>query len=165
VPGYTYQNQQQITGYRNGSLFDIGISTTLPFTDRNQGNIQKARAREQELRHTYDGDRADALAEVETAVLNYKDAVEHLDFNTIETLNAAHDLRKNMDAAYRAGERKLQETLLAHQAYRDRLAHVVEFASDYYRTLNKLNMAVGLNAYDQSTKATQGVGKDVEKKK
>jgi cobalt-zinc-cadmium efflux system outer membrane protein len=164
VPGYSYQNQQQINGYRNGSLFDIGISTTLPFTDRNQGNILKARAREQELRHTYEGDRADALAEVETAVLNYEDAVEHLGFNTRETLEAAHDLRKNMEAAYRAGDRKLPEMLLAQQAYRDRLAHVVEFASDYYRTLNKLNMAVGLNAYDQNTRATQGVGQEAEKK-
>jgi outer membrane protein TolC len=165
VPGWTYQNQQQITGFRNGSMFDIGVSTTLPFTDRNQGNILKARAREQELRHTLQGNRADALAEVETAVLNYEDAVEHLDFNTPETLKAAHDLRKNMEVAYRAGDRKLNEVLLAHQAYRDRLAHVVEFAWDYHRTLNQLNMTVGLNAYDQNTGASQRVGKGGDPKK
>ena len=164
VPGVSYQNQRYVDGFRNGSMFDIGIATSLPITDRNQGNILKARAREQELRHTYEGDRADALAEVETAVLNYEDAVEHLDFNTPETLKAAHDLRKNMEAAYRTGDRKLHEMLLAHQAYRDRLTHVVEFASDYYRTLNKLNMVVGLNAYDQEKGATQGVGKDAGKK-
>jgi cobalt-zinc-cadmium efflux system outer membrane protein len=150
VPGLTYQNQRSIDGFRNGSLFDIGLAVSLPITDRNQGNILKARSREQELRHAYLGDRADALAEVETAVLNYDDAVEHLGFNSPETLKSAHDLEKNMEAAYRKGDRKLPEILLAHQAYRDRLAHVVEFASDYYRTLNRLNMAVGLQAYDPS---------------
>ena len=165
VPGWSYQNQQQITGFRNGSTFDIGIATTLPITDRNQGNIAKALAREQELRLHYQGDRADAFAEVETAVLNYEDAVEHLGFNSPETLKAAHDLRNNMVAAYHDGDRKLPEMLLAQQAYRERLAHVVEFASDYYRTLNKLNVVVGLNAYDQEKGALQRVGKDEDKKK
>jgi cobalt-zinc-cadmium efflux system outer membrane protein len=159
MPGISYQNQQSINGFRNGSTFDIGLAVSLPITDRNQGNILKARAREEELRHTYLGDRADAFAEVETAVLNYEDAVEHLGFNSPETLKAAHDLHKNMEAAYRAGERKLHEVLLAQQAYRDRLAHVVEFASDYYRTLNKLNMAVGLQAYDPAKGLTVPAGK------
>jgi cobalt-zinc-cadmium efflux system outer membrane protein len=165
VPGVTYQNQHYIDGFRNGSSFDIGISTTLPITDRNQGNILKARAREMELRHIYEGDRADALAEVETAVLNYEDAVEHLSFNSPETLKAAHDLNELTNAAYRAGDRKLPEVLLAHQAYRDRLTHVVEFASDYYRNLNKLNIAVGLNAFDQEKGASQRVGENGDMKK
>jgi cobalt-zinc-cadmium efflux system outer membrane protein len=43
-PGWTYQNQRSIDGFHNGSMFDIGISSTLPFTDRNQGNIRKAQA-------------------------------------------------------------------------------------------------------------------------
>jgi cobalt-zinc-cadmium efflux system outer membrane protein len=163
VPGWSYQNQQNITGFRNGSLFDIGIATTLPITDRNQGNILKARSQQRELQHTYLADRADALAEVEASLANYGDAVEHLtQFNTPVTLKAAHDLRKNMEAAYRAGDRKLHEFLLAHQAYRDRLAHVVEFEAFYLRTLTKLNMVVGLKAYDQETGATQRVGMSVK---
>jgi cobalt-zinc-cadmium efflux system outer membrane protein len=166
VPGLTYQDQKHITGFRNGSLFDIGISTTLPLTDRNQGNIFKARARQQELYHTYLGDRADALAEVEATLANYEDAVEDVTKNNSPlTLKAAYDLRKNMEAAYRAGDRKLQELLLAHQAYRERVAHVVEFESTYYRTLNKLNMVVGLKAYDQETGATLRVGNEESKKK
>jgi outer membrane protein TolC len=159
LPGMTYQNQQSITGFRNGAMLDIGIAVSLPITDRNQGNILKARSREQELRHIYLGDRADALAEVETAVLNYEDAVEHLGFNSPATLKAAHDLHENIEKAYRAGDRKLHEVLLAHQAYRDRLAHIVEFASDYHRTLNKLNMAVGLQAYDPAKGPTVPAGK------
>lgn len=62
VPGWSYQNQRYIDGFRNGSMLDIGISTTLPITDRNQGNIHKAQSQYREAQQTYLGNRADALA-------------------------------------------------------------------------------------------------------
>jgi cobalt-zinc-cadmium efflux system outer membrane protein len=159
-PGWTYQDQRHQTVFRNGSMFDIGIEATLPITDRNQGNIRKAQAVAQERQFSYLGDRADALAEVEASLASYADSVEHLTlFNTAETLKAAHDLRKNMEAAYRAGDRKLIELLDAQKAYRDRLGHVIEFESDYWRALNRLNAAVGLTAHDPDKGPTQPVGK------
>jgi cobalt-zinc-cadmium efflux system outer membrane protein len=158
-PGWSYQDQRYINGFRNGSMFDIGISSTLPITDRNQGNIRKAQAQMAERRLMYEGDRGDALAEVETAVDSYTDSVEHLTlFNTVETLNAAKNLRKNMTTAYRSGDRRLIELLDAQKAYTDRLGHIIEFESFYWRSLNKLNAAVGLKAYDQE-KATLPPGK------
>jgi cobalt-zinc-cadmium efflux system outer membrane protein len=163
-PGWSYYNQHFMNGERNGSMFDIGMSTTLPLTDRNQGNILKARSLIQERRLTLLGDRAEALADVEASVASYADAVEHLTkFNTVDTLQAAHDLRRNMIAAYRNGDRKLLELLDAQKAYRDRLAHVIEFESDYWRSLNKLNAAVGLKAYDPEHTPTDLVGKETEK--
>jgi cobalt-zinc-cadmium efflux system outer membrane protein len=165
-PGWSYYDQRHIDGFRNGSMLDIGISTTLPFTDRNQGNIRKAQAQVRERQLSFQGDRADALAEVEASVASYDDAVEHLtQFNTRATLKAAYDLRKNVEAAYRAGDRKLIELLDAHKAYRDRLGHVIEFESFYWRTLNKLNAAVGLRAYDPEKVPTQPVGRQVDQKK
>jgi cobalt-zinc-cadmium efflux system outer membrane protein len=159
-PGWSYYNQHWMNGQANGSMFDIGISTTLPLFDRNQGNIRKAQSQVAEREFTYQGDRADALAEVEASLASYADAVEHLTlFNTQETLKAAHDLRKEMEAAYRAGDRKLIELLDAQKAYRDRIGHVIEFESDYWRTLNKLNAAVGLKAYDPEKGPTEPVGK------
>jgi cobalt-zinc-cadmium efflux system outer membrane protein len=164
-PGWSYQDQAHQTPFHNGSMFDIGISTTLPITDRNQGNIRKAQAQAAERQFTYFGDRADALADVEASVRTYDDAVEHLTlFNTQETLKAAQDLRKNMEAAYRAGDRKLIELLDAEKAYRDRLGHVIEFESTYWRALNQLNAAVGLKAYDADKGPTRPLGKDDEKK-
>jgi cobalt-zinc-cadmium efflux system outer membrane protein len=164
-PGWSYQDQAHQTTFHNGSMLDIGIIMTLPLTDRNQGNIRKAKAEIHERQFTYEGDRADALAEVEASRASYEDAVEHLtQFNKPETLKAAQDLRKNMEAAYRAGDRKLIEMLDAQTAYRDRLAHVIEFQSDYWRTLNRLNAAVGLKAYDPEKGATEPVGKNGDKK-
>jgi cobalt-zinc-cadmium efflux system outer membrane protein len=164
-PGWSYQDQAHQTAFRNGSMLDLGVYTTVPLTDRNQGNIRKAQAQVDERQFTYQGDRADALAEVEASVASYDDAVEHLTkFNTAETLKAAHDLRKNMIAAYRNGDRKLIELLDAQKSYLDRLGHVIEFESFYWRSLNKLNAAVGLKAYDPEKGATQPIGKDAEKK-
>jgi cobalt-zinc-cadmium efflux system outer membrane protein len=164
-PGWTYQDQAHQTAFHNGSLLDIGLSTTLPLTDRNQGNIRKAQTQVQERQLTYQGDRAEALADVEASLASYDDAVEHLtQFNTAETLKAAHDLRKNMEAAYRAGGRRLIELLDAQRAYRDRLAHVIEFESDYWRTLNRLNAAVGLRAYDPEKGPARPLGKETDKK-
>ena len=164
-PGWTYQDQRHVTGFPNGSMLDLGIATTLPLTDRNQGNIRKAQSQVLERNFTYQADRADTLADVEASLTTYEDAVEHLtQFNTPETLKAAQDLRKQMEAAYRAGDRKLVELLDAHKAYRDRLAHVIEFQADYWRALNRLNAAVGLKAYDADKGLNQPVGGDDNKK-
>jgi cobalt-zinc-cadmium efflux system outer membrane protein len=160
-PGWTFQNQRFVNGFPNGSMLDIGVFTTLPITDRNQGNIRKAQAHVGETQWTYHGDRADVLAQVEAALANYSDSVEHLTFfNTKETMDAAIELRKNMEKGYRAGDRKLIELLDAQKSYTDRLGHVIEFRSFYWRSLNKLNAAVGLKAYDQEKSPTQPVGKD-----
>jgi cobalt-zinc-cadmium efflux system outer membrane protein len=165
-PGWTYQNQRFVDGFRNGSMFDFGISMTLPLTDRNQGNIRKAQAAVWERQLSYEGDRAEALADVETSVVSYADAVEHLtQFNTPETLKAAYDLRKNTEAAYRAGNRKLLEMLAAQKAYQSRLGHVIEFESFYWRSLNRLNASVGLKAYDGAAGATQPLRDQADKRK
>jgi outer membrane protein, heavy metal efflux system len=164
-PGWSYYNQSYETPFRNGSMFDFGVSTTLPFTDRNQGNIARAQAAARERHLSYAGDRADALADVEASLDNYMDSVEHLTlFNTAETMRAAFDLRKNMESAYRAGDRKLIELLDAQKAYNDRLGHVIEFQSFYWRSLNKLNASVGLKAYDPDTQPTQPILKNGDKK-
>jgi cobalt-zinc-cadmium efflux system outer membrane protein len=164
-PGWSYQDQRYINGFRNGSMFDIGISTTLPFTDRNQGNIRRAQAQMAERQLMYQGDRGDALADVEASVASYSDAVEHLtQFNTLETLNAATNLRKNMEAAFRDGKRSLLELLDAQKAYQSRVGHVIEFESFYWRSLNSLNAAVGLKAFDPNKGPAEPSGKAVEKK-
>ena len=75
------------------------------------------------------------------------------------TLRAALDLRASMEAAFRRGDRKLIELLDAQKAYQDRLGHVIEFESFYWRSLNRLNAAVGLKAYDPDKGPLQPVPK------
>src|SRR5262249_10270583 len=35
TPGWSYQYQRNITGFRNGSMLDVGVQFSLPITDRN----------------------------------------------------------------------------------------------------------------------------------
>ena len=75
--------------------------------------------------------------------------------NVIDMLKAGPIEHHDNYAAYRASNRKLIELLAAQKAYQSRLGHVVEFESTYWRTLNRLNAAVGLKAYDGGAGATQ----------
>jgi cobalt-zinc-cadmium efflux system outer membrane protein len=156
IPGWSYQNQHYISGFRNGSMFDIGFSTTLPITDRNQGNIRKAQSMYRESQQIYLANRADALAQVEATLDEYDDARHDVKlYNTPETLKAAQDMRKAMETNLRDGKRGVNDYLSAHQMYRQRLERVVEFEANYWRMLNKLNTVVGVHAFKNGGEAEQ----------
>ncbi len=76
TPGWSYQYQRAATGFRNGSMLDVGVSTTLPITDRNQGNIRKAEWQLTEAQLAHQANVADLRAEVESVLNDYIDAVE-----------------------------------------------------------------------------------------
>jgi cobalt-zinc-cadmium efflux system outer membrane protein len=163
TPGWSYQYQRQITGFRNGSMLDVGVLFTLPITDRNQGNIRKAQWQLAEARYTHQANVADVMAEVETVLAAYADAVEDIqEHDDPALLKAAADLRKKSDADFAAGQRRLTEVLDARTAATERRMRHVEFAANYWRQLNRLNTVVGLNAYDPATTPTVPVeyGKD-----
>jgi len=163
-PGWSYQFQRPINGFPNGSMLDIGLSVTLPITDRNQGNIRRAELQARERAFTYEADRADILAEVEIVIAAYDDAVEDVtENNDPATLRDALELHAKIEAEFRAGNRKLVEVLDAHRAYRDRVARVVEFEATYWRMLNRLNAAVGLSAYDHERSMKRPVKYDEKK--
>jgi cobalt-zinc-cadmium efflux system outer membrane protein len=155
TPGWSYQYQRPINGFRNGSMLDMGILFTLPITDRNQGNIRKAQWQLAESRLTHQANVADVRTEVEIIVATYADAVEDItENNDPATLKAASELHRKVDAEFTAGQRKLVEVLAARKASVERQARNIEFQATYWRVLNQLNNAVGLTAYDPATGAT-----------
>ena len=72
---------------------------------------------------------------------------------------------KEQNVEYRDGNCKLIELLDAQKAYRERLGRVIQFESDYRRTLNKLNAAVGLKSYGPDNGATEAIDNGSDKKK
>jgi cobalt-zinc-cadmium efflux system outer membrane protein len=147
-PGFSYQDQVRITGFPNATLFDIGLTTTLPFTDRNQGNIQKAfsnlRASQEKLR----ADTADVLAEVEGAVAVYREAFEAVTNDEPASLIKAKEVLSRTVEAYQKGDKNILDLLDALRAYRDRERNLVSTKTDYWQALYALNGAVGLVALD-----------------
>ena len=142
--GIDYQDQVHITGFRNAALWTVMGSTTLPFTDRNQGRILAAEASARSARATLGVATADARAEVEQAIAEYTEAVNGVTGEDVPSLTAAREVRDEMLAAYRKGGKNLLDVLDAVRAYRDRLRNTLGNLTDYWQALNRLNAAVGL---------------------
>jgi cobalt-zinc-cadmium efflux system outer membrane protein len=147
-PGLSAQFQRRITGFPDATLFDIGLTTSLPITDRNQGNIAKAQSQIRENGLTYQADQADARAEIEQSLKEYSTALDRVTRDDPKTLEAAKSLRDRMEEAWKAGGRKLVEVIDAQRAYRDRQKTSISNQADFWRSLNKLNAATGVKAVE-----------------
>lgn len=152
TPGYSFIDQRHVTGFRDASLWSISMTTSLPFTDRNQGGIAKAESALRQNRLILDADLADARADVESALATYQRTVDNIQRDNPQTLEAAKNLREKTEAAYKIGGRKLLEVLDVQRAYRDRLQTSINNQADYWRALNRLNAAVGLRAFEADEK-------------
>ena len=141
--GLSGQIQRRVTGFPNAISYDVGVTTSLPITDRNQGNVLKAMSQLRESSLTFEADRADAAADVEKSLQQYREAYEHVTQEDLEFLKSAKSMRDRIEAAYQAGGRRFLEVLDAQRAYRDRVRTVVSNRADYWRALNSLNAAVG----------------------
>jgi outer membrane protein, heavy metal efflux system len=155
TPGWSYQYQRQITGFRNGSLLDVGVQFALPVSDRNQGNIRKAQWQLAETRLNHQANVADVRAEIEIVIASYADAVEDVtEHDDPATLKAALEMAKKADAEFQTNQRKLVELLDIRRVSSEQQIRHVEFQAAYWRALNKLNTVVGLTAYDPATAKT-----------
>jgi cobalt-zinc-cadmium efflux system outer membrane protein len=167
-PGWSYQYQRPISGFRNGSMIDAGLTVTLPITDRNQGAIRKAEWQLAEARLTYQANVADLRAEVEATVASYADAVDDVTKNDDPaTVRSALEIRKKTDAEFLAGRQQLSEVIEARKLSQSWKSKHVEFRATYWRALNQLNTVVGLNPSDPAAGAKVPVeyGKEKEPKK
>jgi outer membrane protein, heavy metal efflux system len=146
--GFSYQDQVHITGFPNATLFNIGLTTTLPFTDRNQGNIQKAYSTLRASQEKLQADIADALAEVEGAVAAYRESYEAVTNDDPASLIKARNVLDNTLIAYQKGDKNILDMLDAVRAYRDRVRTMVSTKTDYWQALHTLNGAIGVVALD-----------------
>lgn len=144
TPGYAYQDQRWVTGFRNAHTYSIALTTTLPITDRNQGNIAKAESAIRERQLNLLADQADVRTEIETALAAYRHAFENIQRDDQATIQAARNLREKTEAAYKVGGRKLIEVLDAQRAYRERVQASITSQADYWRSLSRLNAAIGM---------------------
>jgi cobalt-zinc-cadmium efflux system outer membrane protein len=142
-PGFTRQFQEKAIGFPDASSYGITLTTTLPITDRNQGNIDKARSSLQEALATLQADLADLRAEVEQALDAYRVALAIVTADDPATIETARRVRDSTEKAYKAGGRSLVEVLDAERAYRDRVRAAASGKADYWRALHKLNAALG----------------------
>lgn len=144
--GYSYQDQLAITGFRNAGFGNVAVTSTLPFTDRNQGNVRKAESGVRASVAAWQADTADALAEVEAAVAAYREANEAVTSDDPKSLESAKRVRERTVAAYQKGDKGILDVLDAVRAHRERERNVISTRADYWQALHKLNGVVGLRA-------------------
>ncbi len=95
-PGYTYEERN--------NFFVIGLSTTLPIFNRNQGPIAEAEARRREAAASFVEKQAQVIAGVERALALYTAALKEL-AEVDQTLRKLQDAQlRMMEQAVRLGE-------------------------------------------------------------
>ena len=95
-PGYTYEEKN--------NFFTIGLSTTLPLFNRNQGPIAEAEARREEAAAAFSEKQAQVIAGSERALALYIAALKEL-AEADESLHKLQDAQfQMMQQAVRAGE-------------------------------------------------------------
>jgi cobalt-zinc-cadmium efflux system outer membrane protein len=148
TPGYSYQDQRWVTGFRNANLYSIALTTTLPITDRNQGAIAKAESAIRQTQLNLLSDQAEIRTEIETALAAYRRAFDNIQREDPATVQAARNLRDKTEAAFKVGGRKLLELLDAQRAYRERVQASITSQADYWRSLSRLNAAIGMKVIE-----------------
>jgi cobalt-zinc-cadmium efflux system outer membrane protein len=143
APGATYQFQKTTIGFPDARSVGVTVTTTLPVTDRNQGNIDKARSQLRQNYLTLQAQLAEVRAEVEQAVETYRVALVTVTTDDPETLEAAKKMRDRIVGALGVGGVRLLDLLDAERAYRDRKRLSITGKADYWRALYRLNASVG----------------------
>lgn len=141
--GMTYQQTKFITGLPSQRFLDFYLTTSLPFTDRNQGGVARAQSELREWHLKYQVDLAEVRAEVEQAVRNYQTAHAAVTVDDPAGLKLARAVLDKTEAAFKQGGLTLIDLLDARREYRERIKTSITSQADYWRALNHLNAAMG----------------------
>jgi cobalt-zinc-cadmium efflux system outer membrane protein len=141
--GVTRQFQNRAIGMPDVSAWGVGVGTTLPIFDRNQGGVAQAEAAWRQAQSQLTATAVEARVEVEQALQEYTLAYTLITSGDTDILRAATSARDRIQEAYRLGGRTLIEVLDAQEAYRQTMRLLIETRADYWRALHMLNAAVG----------------------
>jgi len=141
VYGAEYRRQQGVAGRSNSLGFFFSIP--LPLYNRNQGEIARVHAEEDQLARQAEALRAQIFAEVKTSAEELRGARELVASIERDLLKAAEEARNTAGYVYRAGASTLVEFLDAQRAFNETMSSYNEAAAAYRRAVIRLNAAVG----------------------
>jgi outer membrane protein, heavy metal efflux system len=139
--GAEYRRQDGLAG--RGNSVGLFFSSPLPFFNRNQGEIGRARAESQQVDMKLQNVELTVRNDVETAYSQFETARATLDKLEQVMLARARDVRQITEFSYQRGEASLIEFLDAQRAYNDTMQTYNEAKADYARSLFLLSSASG----------------------
>ena len=139
--GTEFRRQQGLAGKAN--TLGFFLSTPLPFFNRNQGEVAKARAELTEATRRTEAAREAAASEVREAYDQFLTARGLLDRVGQGMRRDATEVRTALEYAYERGEATLVELLDAQRAFNDTMESQLTAQADLARSLNLLDAVVG----------------------
>jgi cobalt-zinc-cadmium efflux system outer membrane protein len=127
----------------SGNSYGVFFSTPLPFFNRNQGEIARARAQEQQLRTKIQALESDIRTEVGNAFSQYTTSRQIVETIEGQMLDRAQEVKTATEYSYRAGEASFIEFLDALRAFNETMQSYNEARADYARSLYALDSIAG----------------------
>jgi cobalt-zinc-cadmium efflux system outer membrane protein len=141
--GYIRQIQQKTNGFPDVDLYEFSVDVTLPFFDRNQGNIAKARSVATQNAFNLESGRVDLRAEIVQVVQEFLTAFKNAGTVGEKQVRLARDVRDSIEKAYLSGGRTLIEVLDAEREYRETYRNFISNRANYWRSVYKFDSAIG----------------------
>ena len=140
--GMGYQFQEAI-GTTDINTWGIGIETTVPLFNRNQGNRAKAASIVSQSNYELQTGMLELRSEVTQAVQSLMTAKQNAASVAQDELRLAAQVRDSIGKAYAVGGRPLIDVLDAQRDYRETYRLFVTSRADYWRSLYKYNSVIG----------------------
>jgi cobalt-zinc-cadmium efflux system outer membrane protein len=142
--GTEYRRQQGVNGKSN--TLGLFFSVPLPVFNRNQGEIARVQAEQEQLRRQIQALKAQVHTEVKTAFQEFRSARELVESIENDLLKPAEQARDTSAYVYRSGASSLIEFLDAQRAFNETMQSYYEAQAAYRRALTQLNATIGKEA-------------------
>jgi cobalt-zinc-cadmium efflux system outer membrane protein len=139
--GAEYRRQQGISGKSNSLGFFFSVP--LPLFNRNQGEIARVRAENEQLGRQIDALKLQIATEVKTAYQELRAAGDLVSGIEHDLLKPAQEARDTAAYVYRTGASSLIEFLDAQRAFNETMLSYHQAQATYRRALIELNAALG----------------------
>jgi cobalt-zinc-cadmium efflux system outer membrane protein len=143
--GAEYRRQQGINGKSNSLGFFFSVP--LPFYNRNQGDVARVRAEQEQLVRQMQSLKAQVVTEVKTAYQEFRSASELVEGIERDLLKPAGQARDTAAYVYRAGASSLVEFLDAQRAFNETIQSYYEAQAAYCRAAIRLNATVNKEVF------------------
>lgn len=126
-----------------GLLYGLFVSAPLPFFNRNQGEIARARLEEKQAAARIAAYEMQVRNEVDAAYEAYTAARDVVGTIEAQMLARARDVRTTTEYSYRRGEASFVEFLDAVRAFNDTMQSYTAARADFARSLYTLDASAG----------------------
>ena len=139
--GMEYRRQQGVNG--RGNSLGLFFSAPLPVYNRNQGEIARVRAAQEQGRKTLDALEAQITGEVSTAYQEFESARSLVAEIERDLLKPSEEARTTTAYVYQAGASSLTDVLDAQRAFNETMSAYYGAEAAYRRAAIQLSSVVG----------------------